>query len=417
MANHIDTVVIGGGQAGLSVSWYLDKIHREHVVLDRGKPGDTWRNRWDSFCLVTPNRFCRLPGFPYAGNEPNGFMKRDEIIGYVENFANSFETPLQGDTEVHRVSHTADDGKYKIETATGDYLAENIIVATGTHQHPKYPSWRNKLGDSIVQIHSSTYRNPGLLPEGAVLVVGSGQSGCQIVEDLRLAGRETYLCVGKAARIPRRYRGKDIIQWLFDAGFLDMPVDQHPMGLEIRFAPHEHLTGRDGGRTINLRQLALNGVNLLGRLVDADGSQLHIANDLEASLDAIDSECAETLALIDQYIADNEIEAPPDDLVPIDWRPGSIGATLDLQQADISSVIYATGFTYDFSWIDLPIFDARGYPAYERGVTDSPGFYFVGLHWMHTAGSGLFSQVARDSKFVVDHLNQTRQSRGVDAVR
>lgn len=403
---HIDTLVIGGGQAGLSVSWHLQKIDRKHLVLDRGSVGDSWRKRWESFCLVTPNRFCLLPGYPYAGNDPDGFMKRDEIVAYVEGFANSFEPPLCGGIEVNRVSSSENGGKFKIETSKGDYVTENIVIATGTHQHPRYPSWSRKLADNIVQIHSSEYRTPELLPEGAVLVVGSGQSGCQIVEDLRLAGRETYLCVGKAARIPRHYRGKDIIQWFFDAGFQDTPVDDHPMGRAIRFAPHEHLTGRDGGRTIDLRQIALDGVNLLGRMVSAEGYQIEIANDLEANLESIDIECNETLALIDKYIVDNSIEAPPGSFEPIDWRPSSTPSTINLQQAGINSVIYGTGFTYDFSWIDLPIFDDRGYPCYERGVTSLPGLYFVGLHWMHTAGSGLFSQVGRDAEYVVEHLNR-----------
>ena len=182
-------------------------------------------------------------------------------------------------------------------------------------------------------------------------------------------------------------------------------MDDHPLGRAIRFEPHEHLTGRDGGRTINLRQMALDGVKLLGRMVDADGYQVSFADDLEESLDAIDDECEETLSLIDKYITENGIEAPPNDITPLSWRPDSVPKTIDLEQAGISSVIYATGFTYDFSWIDLPIFDDRGYPRYERGVTEIPGLYFVGLHWMHTAGSGLFSQVGCDAEYVVEQIN------------
>jgi putative flavoprotein involved in K+ transport len=406
MVERIDTIVIGGGQAGLAVSWYLTKSHREHLVLDKGQIGDAWRHRWDSFCLVTPNRFCRLPGFPYIGDDPDGFMKRDEIVAYVEGYAKSFDPPLRNGIGVQRVTASDSKGGYRIETTAGDLEADNVIITTGTHQHPKYPSWRNKLDDRITQIHSSDYLNPKQLPEGPVLVVGSGQSGCQIVEDLRLAGREVYLCVGKAGRIPRRYRGRDIIEWLFDAGFLDVPVDEHPLGRAIRFEPHEHLTGRDGGRTIDLRQMAIDGVKLLGRMVDADGYLAHFTSDLGQKLDDIDTECQETLALVDKYIEENNIEAPENDIEPVSWRPVSITTELDMEKARISTIIYATGFTYDFSWIDLPIFDERGYPRYERGVTELPGFYFVGLHWMHTAGSGLFSQVGRDAEFVVEHLNR-----------
>jgi putative flavoprotein involved in K+ transport len=410
MVEKVDTIVIGGGQAGLSVSWHLTKSHREHLLLDRGNVGDTWRHRWDSFCLVTPNRFCRLPGFPYNGDDPDGFMKRDEIVAYVEAFADSFNPPLRNGIEVHRVT-TADNGdRFRIETSAGDFDPANVIIATGTHQHPKIPSWSSKLSDQIVQLHTSAYLNPRQLPEGSVLVVGSGQSGCQVVEDLRHAGRDVYLCVGKAGRIPRRYRGKDIIQWVFDAGFMDLPVADHPLGPAVRFEPHEHLTGRDGGRTIDLRQMAIDGVKLLGHMIDADGFQARFANDLQESLDAIDNECRETLALVDKYIAENGIEAPQNDIEPVRWRPTSALETVDLEQSGVSSVIYATGFTYDFSWIDLPIFGERGYPRYQRGITELPGFYFVGLHWMHTAGSGLFSQLGRDAEYVVQHMNRHRTS-------
>jgi len=405
MVEQVGTIVIGGGQAGLSVSRLLRKHRREHLVLDRGNVGDTWRRRWDSFCLVTPNSFCRLPGFPYHGDDPGGFMQRDEIVAYVEKFADSFDPPLRNGVEVFRVGLSANSSRFKIETSQGTFEAENVIIATGTHQHPKYPPWSSNLTNQISQLHTCDYLNPEQLPEGSVLVVGSGQSGCQVVEDLRYSGRDVYLCVGKAARIPRRYRGRDIIQWAFDAGFQEVLVDDHPLGRAIRFEPHEHLTGRDGGRTINLRQMALDGVKLLGRMVDADGYQVSFADDLEESLDAIDDECEETLSLIDKYITENGIEAPPNDITPLSWRPDSVPKTIDLEQAGISSVIYATGFTYDFSWIDLPIFDDRGYPRYERGVTEIPGLYFVGLHWMHTAGSGLFSQVGRDAEYIVEQIN------------
>ena len=404
MVEQTDTIVIGGGQAGLSVSWHLKNKHHDHLVIDRGQVGDTWRRRWDSFCLVTPNRFCRLPGFPYSGDDPDGFMKRDEIVAYVEEYAKSFNPPIRNGIEVRRVTASSSESRYRIETSEGDFEARNVVITTGTHQHPSYPSWRSKLADNIVQLHSSDYLNPEQLPEGPVLVVGSGQSGCQIVEDLRLAGREVYLCVGKAGRIPRRYRGKDIIQWLFDAGFQEVPVDDHPLGRAIRFEPHEHLTGRDGGQTIDLRQMAIDGVKLLGRMIDADGFQAHFTDDLEKKLDDIDNECQETLALIDKYIEENSLEAPENDIEPISWRPDSVTTALDLEKTGINSIIYGTGFTYDFSWIDLPIFDDRGYPRYERGITELPGFYFVGLHWLHTAGSGLFSQVGRDAEYVVDQL-------------
>ncbi len=404
MVQHFETIVAGGGQAGLSVSWHLKHYGREHVVLDRGKIGDTWRRRWDTFCLVTPNSFCRLPEFPYDGDAPHGFMLRDEIVAYVESFAKSFAPPYRSGVEVRRVEPASTRGRFSLDTSEGVLSADNVIIAVGTHQKPNLPAWSGKLADNIVQLHTSDYRNPAQLPEGAVLVVGSGQSGCQVVEDLLGAGREVHLCVGSAGRLPRRYRGRDIVQWLDAIGFFEVPVDEHPEGRAIRFKPQVHLSGRDGGRTIDLRRLALDGVKLHGRLNDAEGYQVRFADDLAENLDAIDEACRRRLARIDKYIAKSGTKAPESNLEPVDWWPELEPATLDLRQAGVGSVIYGTGFRFDFGWIDFPVFDERGYPRYERGVTEVPGLYLTGLHWMHTAGSGLFYQVGRDAEYVVDHL-------------
>ena len=404
MSEHIDTIVVGGGQAGLSVSWHLKQVGREHLVFDRGKIGDTWRQRWDSFCLVTPNWSCQLPGFPYDGDEPEGFMLRDQIVAYVERFAKNFEPPYRGGVEVRRVSSSSNGGRFSLDTSEGVLGTDNVIIAVGTHQKPSVPAWSSKLADDIVQLHTHDYRNPAQLADGAILVVGSGQSGCQVVEDLLGTGREVHLCVGRAGRLPRRYRGRDIVQWLEATGFVEVPIDEQPEGRTVRFKPQVHLSGRDGGRTIDLRRLALDGAKLHGRLKDAEGYQVRFADDLAENLDAIDEACRGRLARIDKYIAESGTEAPESNLEPVDWWPEPEPATLDLRQAGIGSVIYGTGFQFDFGWIDFPVFDERGYPCYERGVTEVPGLYFVGLHWLHTWGSGLFYHVGRDAEYVVNHL-------------
>lgn len=404
MSSFIETIVVGGGQAGLSASWHLKKADREHVVLDRGRVGDTWRNRWDSFCLVTPNHLCRLPGFPYDGGDPHGFMLRDEIVDYVERFAASFDPPYRGGVEIEHISASEPPGRFRLETSAGEFRAENLIISVGTHQHPNIPGWGQGLPAEITRLHTRDYHNPTRLPEGAVLVVGSGQSGCQVTEDLLGAGREVHLSVGNAGRIPRRYRGRDILDWDVVTGYMEMPVDQHPKGNAIRFQAHPHLTGRDGGHTINLRKLALDGVWLHGKVLEAEGAVLRFASDLAETLDAVDRFCRTETDGIDDFIAKHGLDDPEEEVVPVDWQPAPEAPALDLVEAGISTVIYATGFHFDFNWIDLPVFDAHSYPRYRRGITDLPGLYFVGLHWMHTQGSGLFFGVGQDAEYVVGHL-------------
>jgi len=410
MKSYIDTVVVGGGQAGLSTSWHLKQAGREHVVFDRGRIGDTWRNRWDSFCLVTPNHLCQLPGFPYDGSDPHGFMLRDQIVEYVERFAASFDPPYRGDVEVERISACDGPGRFKLVTSIGEFRSDNLIVTVGTHQHPNTPGWDKDISAKITKLHTRDYRNPDQLPEGAILVVGSGQSGCQVTEDLLNAGREVHLCVGNAGRIPRRYRGQDILDWDVTTEYMEMPVDQHPKGTDIRFKAHPHLTGRDGGHTIDLRKLALGGVQLHSRVLDADGTMIRLARDLVETLDAVDKFCQAEMDGIDAFIAKNNLNAPKETIEPIDWQPASEPLEFNLGEAGISTIIYATGFHFDFGWIDLPVFDERDYPRYQRGVTDLEGLYFVGLHWMHTQGSGLFYGVGRDAEHVVQHLTKRPNS-------
>ncbi|MDR6358244.1 cation diffusion facilitator CzcD-associated flavoprotein CzcO [Pseudomonas psychrotolerans] len=242
-----------------------------------------------------------------------------------------------------------------------------------------------------------------------MLVVGSGQSGAQIAEDLHLAGRQVFLAVGDAPRCARFYRGKDVVDWLAEMGYYEIGVDDHPLREGVRDNTNHYVTGRDGGRDIDLRRFALEGMQLFGRLTDLKGEVLTFAADLDAKLDAADAVYNRINASIDQYIAQNGIEAPAGNAYEPLWRPENSPTTLDLSRAGITSIVWCIGFQPDFSWVDVPVFNGRSYPGHRRGVTEQPGLYFLGLPWLHTWGSGRFSGVARDAEYLVAELSRRRE--------
>lgn len=401
---HFPVIIVGGGQAGLSLSWHLCRRGVDHVILERHVAGHAWRaERWDSFCLVTPNWQCQLPGFPYAGNDPHGFMLRREIIDYIDAYIASFDPPVLSAVEVMKLRH-GPDGEFRLATSAGSFTAAQVVVATGGYHEPIVPRYAERLEADIVQLHSSQYRNPHALPAGAVLVVGSGQSGCQIAEDLHLAGRRVHLCVGNAPRVARRYRGKDVVEWLDRMGYYDIPVEEHPLKEEVRDKTNHYVTGRDGGRDIDLRRHALDGMRLYGRLAGIESGELRFEPDLRANLDAADAVSESIKRSIDGFIAKAGIAAPVEaPYVPL-WQPQEETASLDYRAADIRSIVWSIGFRTDFRWIEAPVFDGRGAPVHRRGVTREEGLYFLGLQWLHSWGSGRFSGVARDAAFLADRI-------------
>lgn len=407
---HYSVLVVGGGQAGLSTSYYLKQAGIDHLVFEKNTVTHTWRNqRWDTFCLVTPNWQCGLPGFPYSGPDPHGFMKKDEIIGYLDGFIAMVDAPVLEFTAVNRVKRRAD-GRYAVATTQGDFTADHLVVASGGYHTPIVPRMAERLPASIMQLQSSEYRNPGALPDGAVLVVGSGQSGAQIAEDLHLAGRKVYLAVGEAPRCARFYRGRDVVDWLADMRYYDMPVEQHPLREGVRDNTNHYVTGRDGGRDIDLRKFAAEGMELYARLEDLHAGQLRFAANLAANLDEADDTYNRINASIDGFIEKNGIDAPPGAPYAPVWRPANERTALDLEASGITSIVWCIGFTPDFSWLDAPVFNGRGYPAHTRGVTGLPGLYFVGLPWLHTWGSGRFSGIARDAAYLVDTICAARHA-------
>jgi len=395
-------VIVGGGQAGLSMSYCLKQRGIEHLVLERHHVGHEWRTaRWDSFCLVTPNWQCQLPGFGYDGDDPDGFMTRDEIIDYVERYADSFDPPLREGVAVSALRRD-EHGGFDLETTDGAIRADQVVIATGGYHVPRIPRFAAALPAGIEQLHSSQYRNPSELPDGDVLVIGTGQSGCQIAEDLHLEGRRVHLCVGGATRTARFYRGRDVVAWLDDLGYYDLPVHEHKLGEDVREKANQYVTGRGGGRDIDLRGFAREGMRLYGRLAGLYGTALSFAPDLRRNLDAADAASEKIKDTIDGHIAEQEIDAPVEPRYEPVWQPGIEPKELELSGSKIGSIVWCTGFDSDYSWVDAPAFDGRARPVHARGVTGVPGLYVVGLPWLYTWGSGRFSGIARDVEYLAD---------------
>lgn len=407
MKPHYSVVVVGGGQAGLSISYCLKQRDFDHIVFEKNQIGYSWRSkRWDSFCLVTPNWQCRLPGYHYPGDDPQGFMQKDEIVKYIEAYAESFGPPLKEGVEVSRV-RKSDQDVFELTTSVGECTADQVVIAAGSYHIPKVPKVAERLPEHFLQLHSSEYKNPQSLPD-TVLVVGTGQSGCQIAEDLHLAGKKVHLCVGGAPRSPRMYRGKDAVDWLEQMGYYDLPVDQHPQKETVRTNANHYVTGRDSGREIDLRRFALEGMQLYGSLQNISGGNLEFRSNLKQNLDQADVVAASIKKSIDGFIEKNQIQAPPESTYEPVWQPQEEVLKLNYLKTNIGAVVWSTGYQSDFSWIEIPVFDGKGYPGHQRGVTGVRGLYFLGLPWLYTWGSGRFSGIARDAGYLADRIAARR---------
>jgi putative flavoprotein involved in K+ transport len=404
MTESLETVIVGGGQAGLSVSYCLARRQREHVVLEQAaQAGNVWRNeRWDSFTLVTPNWSLRLPGAEYRGDEPNGFMPRAGVVDYLEQYASGNRLPVRFGVRVVEV--TPQEKGYLVTTEDGSYQANNVIMATGLFQQAKIPPFGTSIPADILQLVSGQYRNPQSLPPGAVMVVGTGQSGAQIAEELYQSGRKVYLCTGSAGRVPRRYRGKDIFEWMLLTKFFHRTADMLPSP-RAKFAGNPHVTGKNGGHTLNLHQFAHDGVTLLGRFHEVHDGSAYFAPDLNDNLARADRFEAEMIKRVDDYIADNRLDAPEDNLPDLHngYKITEV-SSLDLKSAGIGAVIWALGFHFDYSLVKLPVVDSDGYPLQKRGVTAYPGLYFVGMPFLSAQKSGLFVGVGEDAEYIAGRI-------------
>ncbi len=407
MAEQVDTVVIGGGQAGLSMSYHLTQEGREHVVLERSRVAESWSSRlWDSFCLVTPNWTVQLPGFPYDGPDPDGFMPREQVVAYLERYVARIRPPLRTGVEVTALRRKGAGDGYILDTTGGTLEARNVVVAAGGYQKPRLPAVAAGIPGGVFQIHSSEYRNPGKLPPGAVLVVGTGQSGAQIAEELYQSGRRVFLAVSRCGRIPRRYRGRDTASWGLALGMFDQTVDQLPP--DAKFRCNMHVSGRDGGHDLNLRAFARDGVVLLGRLESAIDGRIRLAPDLKENLANADESAARLKKAIDDFIRKMAIDAPEDeagdDFGPNEGAQSDPRLELDLASEEIGAVVWATGYGRDFGWIHLPITGKDGDPIHTRGVSPFPGLFFLGLRLLYKAKSELLLGVGEDAAFLASQI-------------
>ena len=408
IARGVPVAVVGGGQAGLSASWHLTRAGVEHVVFEAQTIAHEWADtRWDNFTLVTPNWHCRLPGYAYSGEQPDGFMTRDQVVEWLAGYAPTFGPPVCEHARVTALTER-DGGGFVLAGAGQEgeeiWAADSVVIATGGYHTPVVPPWAGAIDPAVTQLESARYRCASQLPEGAVLVVGSGQSGAQIAEDLHLEGRQVHLAVGNAPRVARFYRGKDVMTWLAEMGLYDTPVRQYPGGLAAREKTNHYVTGRDGGRDIDLRQFAAEGMRLYGVLDGGRGTHLTFRPTLTRSLDRADSVYNSICADIDRYLERAGIDAPAGRHYEPVWVPRSEPVTLDTAEAGITSIIWAIGYRPDYRWVNVGVFDGTGHPTHTRGITAVPGLYFLGLPWLHTWGSGRFHGIARDAEHVVSRI-------------
>jgi putative flavoprotein involved in K+ transport len=407
MREHHDVVVIGGGQAGLAMSNVLLQQGREHVVLERRRIGERWRTeRWDSLRFQFPNWTLQLPGFEYAGNDPDGFAHYSDILRLIEHYAVRTGAPVRENSEVLAVAERDADDGFDVFLADGSVHARRVVIATGPFQLPFAPRLSHEVSPSILQLDPTQYRSPEALPQGAVLVVGSGASGCQIADELLHAGRRVHMSVSRHRRAPRRLGGKDIYWWLEALGRFSQTIDSFP---SRQYPPSTVVTGVNGGYDVNVRQLASDGVTVIGRVVGASGGNLVVQANANQVLDEADKAYTDFLLAARQFISNGtkvdlveEEQAEPTQFPKVEEVD-----SLDLPREDIHTIIWATGYAYDFGWVKIPLFDERGRPIQQRGVTPVPGLYFLGLHWMHTFKSGLFSGVGADAEFLADHMAGT----------
>jgi putative flavoprotein involved in K+ transport len=401
----VETVILGGGHAGLTMSYFLSQSGREHVILERARIGERWRSeRWDSFCFQFPNWTIELPGYKYQCEDPDAFAPGREIVRFIEEYAAFVKAPTRCGVDVTSLERAADSSRYLLRTSNRAIEAKNVVIATGPYQLPVIPTIED-IPKTIFQVHSNTYRNPNQLPPGEVLVVGSGASGCQIADDLNQSGRKVYLSVGRHSRIPRRYRGKDFAYWGPALGRTEQIVDTVPV--HLRKGAELLLTGANGGYDVDLRAMAARGIVLTGHLQGIHYGELIFADDLEQNLAKGDESFANFKKAADEHVIRNALEFPVEHEPNVSSYILSSMSRLNLKDANISAIVWATGFRCNFDWVKLPVCDEAGEPIHRRGVTQFPGIYFLGLRWLYKRKSAFLLRAsgAEDAAYLAEQIN------------
>jgi putative flavoprotein involved in K+ transport len=402
MTDRTETVVVGGGQAGLAASRELTEAGVPHVVLERGRVGQTWRGRWDSFCLVTPNWSVQLPGHHYDGADPDGFMPRDEVVGHLEHYTAAIDAPVHEGVDVTALRTRADGAGLLLETSAGAIEARRVVLSTGAYQRAHRPPAATTLPADLLQIDVEDYRTPDELPAGAVLVIGSGQSGCQIAEELHEAGRDVFLACGRAGWAPRRIGDHDLAWWLREAGDLDDRIESLPHP-SARLAGNIQASGHGGGHDLHYRTLHRMGVTLLGHFLGAQGSEAVFARDLHESIAWGDKRHTDVIGGFRKVALERGLRWPdigkPE---PLDADPPE-----RLGLRGFGAAVFAGGFRPDYgSWVECPgAFDEFGFPIHREGAsTVLPGLFFVGVHFLRKRKSSLLIGVGEDAEIVARQI-------------
>ena len=397
-------LVIGGGQAGLAMSHSLSARHIDHVVLERGQVGERWRRHgWDSLRLLTPNWMTRLPGFAYRGPDPDGFMPTAELVTMLEQYAASSRVPIETRTTVRRVEPCGDG--FRVTTERGQWRADAVVIATGYCDRPAIPRLSARLASWVLQLAPDGYRHPEQLPRDGVLIVGASSSGVQLADEIQQSGRQVTLAVGRHTRLPRRYRGRDILWWLDRLGVLAQEASTvHDLAIS-RAQPSLQLVGRPDHSTVDLTTLHARGVLLTGRVRGIDGTRVELADDLIARTAAADLKLATIRTRIDEYVRRSGVEADdPEPFVPT-WSVAAHPVSrLDLRRDRIGTVIWATGYRRVYRWLHVPVLDRHGEIMHDGGITTYPGLYVLGLNFQRRRNSSFIDGVGRDAVELARHI-------------